>query len=139
MSFSTTGMIKTPLFKRTFWLLFVVGFLNIIAIKLYLYWTVWWFDMVVHFLAGATVAMTAMLLWYFFFKGTIPNISKSIKISVAAALLIGILWEFYELYFSITFLSDGLAYWTDTSSDLLMDISGGILGALYAHRILSRD
>ncbi len=64
----------------------------------------------------------------------LQGIPKIIFTGFLGALFIGILWEFYELYFEITSISDGISYLTDTSSDILMDISGGILGGLYSLR-----
>jgi hypothetical protein len=129
-------MIQTRLFKNTFALLFFVGVVNWIAVSLYLYWTIWWFDMFVHFSAGACVAMASILLYFFYTKQSLPSIKTTLKVAITSAIIIGILWEIYELVFQITYLSDGLDYYLDTSSDLLMDLSGGIIGSLYAHRLL---
>ena len=131
-------MIRKPLFKRTFALLFIIGFLDFLANTFYLYWTVWWFDMIMHFISGACVGMAAVLIWQFYFENKF-NIWAAIKIAIISAFVIGILWEFYELYFEITSFSDGVLYWTDTSSDLLLDVSGGILGALYGHKVLLKS
>lgn len=129
-------MIKTRLFKSTFGLLLLVGLLNLIATYFYLYWTVWWFDMVEHFLAGACVAMASVLVYYFYNKQQPLSFRTIVMIAIASSLIVGITWELYELSFQITYLSDGLDYYLDTGSDLLMDISGGILGALYAYGAL---
>lgn len=129
-------MIQTRLFKNTFILLVVVGVLNFLAVYLYLYWTVWWFDMLVHFSAGMCVAMAGILLYFFYHSKNIPSIPDSIKVAVLSVLLVGVLWEIYELCIGVASFSDGLGYFMDTGSDLLMDISGGVLGSLYAHRLL---
>ncbi len=129
-------MIQTRLFKNTFTLLFIVGVLNYIAVYLYLYWTVWWFDMLVHFLAGTCVAMATVLAYYFYNGRRIPVLYKSILLGIFGGIIIGVLWEAYELYFEIENIYDGLSYVLDTSSDLVLDTSGAILGGLYAHRIL---
>jgi hypothetical protein len=128
-------MMHTRLFKYTFWVLAFVGAINYAAIHLYLYWTVWWFDMVVHFSAGVCVGMASVLVYAFYRKMT-PSTAQAITTALIGALAIGVLWEFYELVFHITSLSDGMAYATDTSSDILMDLSGGLLGGLYAHHVL---
>ena len=93
--------------------------------------------MLVHFSAGMTVGMAAILVyWFFYSRNQIPTLAKAIKIALIGSAVIGIVWEIYELAFQMTYLSDGLDYYIDTASDLLMDTSGGILGALYAHRLL---
>ena len=50
------------------------------------------------------------------------------------AILVGVLWEIFELHFGITLLSDGIIYIRDTASDLIMDISGGLLGVVYSYK-----
>lgn len=129
-------MIQTRLFKNTFALLVIVGALNFLAVYLYLYWTIWWFDMLVHFLAGTCVAMTAILFYYFYKNQSVPSIHTSILVALGFAISVGLLWEIYELLVHVTSFSDGLDYYLDTGSDLLMDVSGGIMGSLYAHRLL---
>ncbi len=131
-------MVKTPLFKRTFSLLFVVGCLAVSADTFYLYWTNWWLDSIVHFLAGVTVGMTGILVWHFYFK-SIPRVPKSILIATTCVIIVGILWEVYELYFGIESILDGMYYFVDTTSDILLDILGALFGGLYAHRILIKN
>lgn len=130
-------MIRKPLFKQTFSLLFIIGFSDFFANSLYLYWTVWWFDMVMHFSAGVCVGMAAVMAWQHFFDNNI-SLSKSIKIALISAFIIGVLWEVFELYFQVTTLSDGINYITDTSSDVILDVCGGLIGSLYAHKILNK-
>ncbi|MBA3733227.1 hypothetical protein H0W91_02530 [Patescibacteria group bacterium] len=93
--------------------------------------------MLVHFLAGATVAMATVLVLSFLYRTYEENsLIKNIILAVLGALVVGIIWELYELYFGITLLSDGIIYFRDTLSDILMDISGGFFGALYSHNLL---
>ncbi len=130
-------MIRSKLLRHTLFLLFLVGILNFFADYLYLYWVIWWFDMLVHFLAGATVAMATVLVLSFLYRTYEENsLIKNIILAVLGALVVGIIWELYELYFGITLLSDGIIYFRDTLSDILMDISGGFFGALYSHNLL---
>ncbi len=129
-------MIQTRLFKNTFLLLLFVGIINWVAVYLYLYWTIWWFDMFVHFSAGACVAMASILFYFFYTKKSLPSIRTTLKVAIFGAIAVGVLWEIYELIFGITSLSDGVDFYLDTGSDLLTDLSGGIIGSLYAHRLL---
>ncbi len=60
-------------------------------------------------------------------------------IAVTGALILGIIWEVFEVTNGITFFSDGVLYLVSTSSDLLMDVSGGIVASIYAWKIISRQ
>ena len=125
-------MIQTPLFKKTFALLFIIAVLNFISNELYLQWTFWWIDVLLHFLSGATVAMATIIVWNHFGRVSKFHKLKIIAVAVFSAFVVGIIWEIYELYFGITFLSDGIVYVRDTASDLIMDICGGFFGTLHA-------
>lgn len=81
--------------------------------------------------------MTAILIFNGFFKNII-SVKQSFSIAVIASLIIGVLWEYFELHFQITFLSDGWNYWTDTSSDVFLDVLGGFLAAKYSFYILDK-
>ena len=129
-------MIKWQLFKHTLSVLFALTVLELLANVFYLHWTVWWFDVILHFLGGASVSMTAVLILHYQLNQTISQF-KLILIGVIGALVIGFLWEVYEVLAGDTFLSDGISYWRDTSSDLIMDICGGFFATLYSFRILN--
>jgi putative effector of murein hydrolase len=109
----------------------VIGVLDFFANKLYLYWTTWWVDIILHFLSGAVVAMVIIL----FLNRFKINLFWTTLLS---CLLIGVLWEVFELYIQSTYLSDGIAYWTDTSSDVFLDVLGGYTGIKYSFYILNK-
>lgn len=132
-------MVRTRLFKNTFALLVLVGVLDLMGIYLYLYWTVWWFDMVTHFLAGGVVGLATLLAWQKFSVFTEGKIGKIIWSAVIGGLVVGLLWEEFELYFDLTSFSDGMAYVTDTVSDLILDTVGAFLGALYGMKIWKKN
>lgn len=131
-------MISETIFKRAFWTLAITGFLNFVAIKLELYWTVWWIDMVVHFFGGLTVGLATLWLSSRFFDFRKWSTLRLSTTAILGAITIGVLWELYELYFGITSLSDGIHYVTDTSSDILMDTIGGIVGFFYVNNLLKK-
>ena len=130
-------MLEKQLFKKAFILLFIVGGLAVIDRNLYLTWNFWWFDKIMHFMSGATVAMTVTLLCIYFDK-FLHDKMKIILVCFIGVLIVGILWELFELYFGITSLSDGMAYYKDTGGDLLMDVVGGIAGALYSLKYIRK-
>lgn len=131
-------MISKILFRRAFWALLVCGVLNIVAVELYLYWTVWWIDMVVHFFGGMWVALISTWFLSLFFSIKDWSLKKILFVAICSSIFVGILWELYELYFGMTSLSDGIYYVTDTSSDLLMDTIGGIIGFINISKILEK-
>ncbi|KKR31860.1 MAG: hypothetical protein UT65_C0015G0022 [Parcubacteria group bacterium GW2011_GWF2_39_8b] len=131
-------MFQTKLFKQAFLLLFVVGILNLVGTELYLYWTLWWYDIILHFLSAGVVSL-ATIVFFRIFLGKRLSGQTLIKYAVFCALVVGIIWEIYELYFEMTYLSDGMIYVTDTVSDLIMDIAGGLLGSIYAIRLVKNN
>lgn len=130
-------IIRTSLFKQTFTLLFLIALAHYLASALYIYWSVWWFDMVLHFSSGFCVGMAAVLVFQFYLYKNI-SIKKSVTVGLIFAFVIGISWEIFELYFDIAFFSDGMIYIADTLSDLILDVCGGFLGSLYAHYLISK-
>ncbi len=125
-------MMKTKLFKTTLFLLLLVAALNEFGTIFYLYWTTKWFDMITHFLGGATAGLGVILFFVYILKKQNVSRRQIIWIGIVGTFVIGILWEVYELSFGITSFSDGMYYVLDTSKDITMDMLGGILGSLYA-------
>lgn len=117
----------------------VVWSLNFLANKLSLYWTVFWFDSFMHFIAGVCAAMGSIYIWNKFINKITWKNKKIIFIGLLGTFLIGVLWEFYEIYFGISFLYEGDNFWNDTLTDLVMDMLGGLLGALYSSRLLKKE
>lgn len=126
------------LFRNTTILFVVIGILNFIGNKIFLYWTTWWYDMILHFLAGVVIGMTVILFLQTFSKAFESDKKNVIVASVLFALFIGLLWEYFELYFEITSFNDGMQYVTDTTSDIILDTLGGYLGTLYSFKILKK-
>lgn len=116
--------------------LLVTAILNIVGIKLYLFWATPYFDIPMHFLGGFWVALTVVWLWSLRKTEVMPDKLKVVLSAILGALVIGFLWEIYELYFGITFLSDGIRYWRDSGADFIMDYVGGVFGALYGYSLL---
>ena len=91
--------------------------------------------MILHFLSGNLVAMVCVLLWSYFYKISANDELRIILAAIAGVLVVGFLWEGFELYIGGTSFSDGPIYFFDTASDLISDLSGGILGVLYAYNL----
>jgi hypothetical protein len=130
---------KTKLFKSAFLILCVIGLLNMIGTGLYLYDTVWWYDIVLHILSGFLVAITVFIIFNFFKPLAVTPRRKVIFVAIISVFIVGVLWELYELYFRMTFLSDGVVYVFDTTKDIIDDMLGGFIGALYSIKILKNN
>lgn len=128
-------MLKQPLFLISFILLLIIGILHNVAIQFFLYWTFPWFDNLMHFLGGLWFGTVS--LWYFFFSGFAGRFTLKLSVrnifvvSIALAIVIGILWEFFEIYVGATTTLEP-DYSLDTAADLLMDTLGAIVAAIYA-------
>ena len=129
-------MINKELFKQAFILLIIIGILDLAGNILYLHWTLWWFDTVLHILGGFCVSLATLS---FLSSGTENNKLKIIILAIFVVFVVGILWEIFELYFGLTFLSDGIYYWMDTTSDILANTCGAFFSALYSFKILSKS
>ena len=127
-------MLHAPLFKPLFLLIAVIATLHISAINLYLYWSIWWFDMMMHFLGGLWISLS--LLWFLFLSGytrTQPGeVIKVISIAILGAFLIGILWEYFEWSEGISYPQAHFAF--DTISDVVCDLIGGFVGGFIFFR-----
>ena len=91
-----------------------------------MYELVWWWDIPAHFLGGAWAGVfgvwalqkyrTKRLMW----EGAF------------AALLIGIFWEIFEVYFELG-RSLHMSHFLDTTKDLIIDTMGGALAGFIAY------
>jgi hypothetical protein len=107
-------------------LLFVI---TSIAVKLYWYYSIWYFDMITHFLGGFCVGLA--VLWLLSYKTSSPELTfKLIYKVVLGVLLIGISWEIFEILFN-NIIAQNSFNLLDTLSDIFFDLSGGLYAILY--------
>lgn len=101
------------------------------ALSLSLYWTVIWFDIMMHFLGGALIALITLFFIYdpkfFNFSDKKPVVIFFTAISIT--LIIGMGWELWELYMKF---ADVYADRLDTGLDLIMDTLGAISVCIYS-------
>ena len=111
-----------------------VGGLNYIANLYHLYWSIYEFDSLVHFLGGAT--LSAFFLWLYFFSGFFNpqkrNLTKFLIISITGAMFVAISWEIFELFLGEAIINKA-EYPYDTMMDITMDLLGIIAVCLYAY------
>ncbi len=101
--------------------IFVAGFIffillvNYAAMKFHWYYSIAWFDMLMHFLGGLWLGFA--FLWL---KGAGASYPKILL----GVLAVGILWEVFELLIHQQFLQEPFDL-PDTFSDLFFDLLGG--------------
>lgn len=117
-----------------FILLVIVWVLNYVAGIYHLYWSVYEFDSLVHFLAGASVSL--FFLWFYFYSGFFnsqkKNLTKFLLISILGAMFIAVSWEIFELLLGEALVQKS-EYAYDTSLDLIMVFLGTMVGCFYAY------
>ena len=127
-------MLKKPLFIETLVFLAVLGVLHVIAIAYHLYWSIYEFDSLVHFLAGITLSL--FFLWLYFFSGLFDppkrTLGKFLLVAVLGAMLASVLWEIYELIFDQT-MAQKADYAYDVTLDLIIDLLGAMAGCFYGY------
>ncbi|MEK7117042.1 MAG: hypothetical protein AAB837_02670 [Patescibacteria group bacterium] len=127
-------MLKKPLFIEMFVLLIIVGTLHLIANIFHLYWSVYEFDSLVHFIAGAALSLSFLWLYFYsgFFNSQKRNLTKFLIISILGAIFIVVSREIFELLLGEALIQKS-EYLYDTSLDLIMSFLGAIAGSFYAH------
>ncbi len=105
-----------------------IATLQSVALTFSLYWYVWWYDLVMHFLGGMFSVLLAV--WFCFFSGYTPfsRPTALLRFVVLSAIVIGGGWEVFERVFGSTWSPEG--YYLDTGIDIVMDTSGGIVAYL---------
>jgi hypothetical protein len=101
----------------------LLALLNLIALSLYLYWTVWWYDVMMHLLAGLAGGLT--VCWFVRFYSP----SKQLFFVLISVMIVGITWEVFEYIFDIAAITN---YVQDTTLDLIADAAGAVLATIYA-------
>jgi hypothetical protein len=123
-------------------LIYIIASLHLLAHWLFLYWTYWWLDSVMHTLAGVWIGL--FVLWlahhspYSAIRKKFHAQSDGVLVFVTAAVF-GVLWEAYQLtahvVFSIPFKPN---HAVDSISDVLFGMAGAGL-ALLLYRLFARE
>jgi hypothetical protein len=109
---------------------------GVFGIMLGLY-MLWWFDILMHFLGGLWVGISA---YFFIYKRGFPgshylqSVNKIIVV-LAVTLIVGLIWEVFEYANGLTFVLGDESYYLDTCYDIIMDLLGGMTALyLYGHK-----
>ncbi len=122
-------MERKKLAKKILFLIVFIFLLNLLAHKLHLYVSIWYFDMIMHTLGGIWLALALIFVF------SINNFSRQNFLKVIfGVLLVGLAWELFEFGVDEIILKNPLNTGLDTLSDLFCDITGGILGFIYYFR-----
>lgn len=139
---SLTNRLKTPiistfsqkdLFLRIFLLVSFIFVTNTLAMYLYWYSSLWWFDMPMHFLGGLFLGFFVLGLVLHTQLGKNENkvtLYDHILFLIGGILAIGLLWEVFEYVIDLYTTQIGFNL-LDTVSDLLFDTGGGLTFILY--------
>jgi len=98
------------------------------------FWGVRWFDSLMHFIGGFTVAFIGLWAWFAsgLFGRLVPSKKEAFVAAVVFALLAGIWWEFFEYAYGIARPIG--SYPLDTFHDVLADFLGGIVAGIVGAR-----
>lgn len=118
-------MNKKKLLIRIASLILFIFILNLLAMKFYWYFSIWWFDMPMHILGGFWVGLT--LIWFLEPKNLSFNTIVKIILGV---LLIGIAWEVFEIIVNKTIIQNPFNT-LDTISDVCFDLAGAFISIFY--------
>lgn len=107
-------LIKLP--ALTLFLLITLLFLHVVAMDNHLYLHIPFFDIITHFLGGACIGLSALYIF------------RKPKYIIPIALIAGIGWEIFEVYFDIAgWPVESLQYKIDTIKDIFVDLLGAIV------------
>lgn len=116
---------KRKMFTRISVLIILIFSLNYIANFFHWYSSLWWFDMLMHFLGGFWLGL--VMLWIF----APTNMSfRSVLFVFWGALIVGIGWEFFEFFVNEN-IAQNFFDMRDTASDIFFDLSGAFVSMLY--------
>ncbi len=106
-------------------LVIFIFLVNFLAGKFHWYSSLPWFDMFMHFLGGFWLALGIMYL----FPPKMSSSSSILKI-LLGVLIIGLLWEFFEVIVKNKIFLETFDF-RDTMSDIFFDLAGGLTAILY--------
>ncbi len=128
---------ENKILKIILGLIVAIAILHTVAIYFYLYYELWWFDILMHFVGGFWTVL--FFLWLLVFSGAflldVERKNPAILYFLATSFLVivAVFWEIFELKFGLTSLND-FDYIQDTVSDIFSAFAGGLLASLFFFR-----
>lgn len=108
------------LLRLAFITILIMGILHFVAGAFYLYWTLDWFDYLMHFLGGLGGGL--VVAWFVSDKNI--STTQTFLIVFCSVMFVGVAWEVFEKVNDIAQSTEG--YVLDTIHDLLMDGIGSL-------------
>lgn len=122
-------MDRKKLFKHLLYLILLIFVINFVANKFYWYSSIWYFDMIMHFLGGLFLGLG--LVWFLSYKNLFLELSWKLIFKIFfGVLLIGISWEIFEFLFN-NIIAQNSFNTLDTISDIFFDLAGGVFAIIY--------
>ena len=112
------------IFIRTAAVVFGTFILNSIGVWLSLYSILWWYDIPMHFLGGLFTNLLIISIFLRFKKTNNISVINLVIMSLIITLLIGLLWEGYEIFWDI--FAGKKHIFIDSLSDIFFDLAGGV-------------
>lgn len=115
----------------------LVAVLQSVAFSFFFYWTLWWYDILMHGLGGFLIGSIAAWAYVFELKRHV-GVNRFLWI-VGVTLAVGVLWEIFE--YTVGFrVYDSLyePYVVDTLNDMGMDTAGALLAFLMVRRFVAQ-
>lgn len=94
------------------------------------FWSIWWIDIVIHFLTAFLIALIVVSVLPFHKKLKKKPLTIAIS-AVSLVLIMGVTWEFWESNMDQTFAR---VWITDTISDMIMNTAGALSAVLFNSR-----
>ncbi|HMO78978.1 MAG TPA: hypothetical protein PJ997_02235 [Candidatus Paceibacterota bacterium] len=118
------------LFKEIFSLSIIVAVLHYVATIYSFYWSVDWFDIMMHFLGGLLMGLIAFWIFFTSEKINYPKDNSLVIFFtvVGFTLIIGLSWELWEIFVGFTDVDLDMG---DTILDIIMDVIGAIAAYYY--------
>ena len=125
-------MDRKKLIKRLIYLIFFILVVNFLANKFYWYSSVWYFDMIMHFLGGFWIGLAS------FYTFSLQSVSDKLIFKILLLVLfIGLGWEVFEILVNDVMAQNSFNF-LDTLSDIFFDLSGGLCAMLYLWKKLPK-
>jgi hypothetical protein len=103
--------------------------LNLLADVFFWYETIWWFDILMHFLGGLFVSL--LIIWIFYpYLSNLPKRNLFIYI-ILGTLIVALSWELFEFSVWTIFDLKEIIDMKDSISDIIVGTLGGLLGTHY--------
>lgn len=122
---------KNKLFLLILFLLVsLLAFLNFYAGQYFWYWKFWWFDLIMHFSGGVSIALLVFYLHKIFELKEKININSLIFF---ITITIAILWEIMEFLIDANLF--GGNYFFDTLTDVFIALIGALIVSSLSNKI----